>query len=300
MESLLPRIYDYYRFTGCDKMILPDFVLPSRVNQTWSHSGIDSLESCLDKKHFESYPHDITYSYNSRGFRDTEWPNTIEELQSAIWCVGDSFTVGIGSPLAHTWPWILQRATQRRVINVSMDGASNNWIARKTVKLLQEVRPKIVIIHWSYVARRELDDNQLWSRFYNDIRDTTWPECVLQDKNKLPSSILEEIDVQHGGWQPDIFSDELRILQSIKCSVDDDIQNTLDCIKLVDNAKHKTQVVHSFIPHFVDRTHRGIIESQITGPVIPEIRRLDIARDGHHYDIATSQKFVLKILQDLS
>ena len=57
-------------------MILPDFILPSRQNQVWDESGLDSYAACLDKKHFKSYPHKVEYRYNSRGFRDTEWPET--------------------------------------------------------------------------------------------------------------------------------------------------------------------------------------------------------------------------------
>jgi hypothetical protein len=284
-------------------MILPDFVLPSRVNQTWSYSGIDSLELCLNKKHFESYPHDITYRYNSRGFRDAEWPNNIEELQSAIWCVGDSFTVGLGSPLEHTWPWILQQITQRRTINVSMDGASNMWIARKSLDIVNKIKPAHLVIQWSYISRREKNINDIldesWQLFYKSIADPSWPICSIQDIDKLPPQILEEVNRVYGGFKMDIVDDEARRSNLIKCSVDDDIKNTLDCINLV-NQHGSTQLVHSFIPNFVPKTHQGIVESQIAGMVIPEIQRVDLARDGHHYDIATSQRFVQQIVQYLS
>ena len=143
------------------QMILPDFILPSRVNQHWQYSGIDSIEKCLDKNWFNQYPHKITYDYNSRGFRDHEWPDTIEELQQSIWCIGDSFTVGLGSPIEYTWPHILQKKTGFRTINVGMDGASNNWIARKTVDILQQIQPRHVVLHWSYLHRGESTDQTL-------------------------------------------------------------------------------------------------------------------------------------------
>jgi hypothetical protein len=235
-------------------MILPDFVLPSRVNQCWKYNGIDSLESCLDKKHFESYPYDITYRYNSRGFRDTEWPDSIKELQSAIWCVGDSFTVGIGSPLEHTWPWILQKATQRRTINVSMDGASNMWIARKSLDIVNKIKPAHLIIQWSYISRREktidVAREDAWQSFYKNISDPSWPACSIHNIDKLPRKILEEIDQIHGGWNKDNDNDENRRLMAISCTVEDDIRNTLDCIESL-NQVNSTQIVHSFIPNFV-------------------------------------------------
>jgi hypothetical protein len=283
-------------------MILPDFVLPSRINQIWSCSGIDSLELCMDKKHFEAYPHDITYNYNSRGYRDTEWPNDLEELQSAIWCVGDSFTVGLGSPIAHTWPWILQQATQRRIINVSMDGASNMWMARKSLDIVNKIKPAHLIIQWSYISRRENTIDALldkaWQEFYKNVADPGWPACTRLNIDQLPKKILEEIAQVHGKWQPDI-DDEMRRLMTINCTVDDDIKNTLDCIGSLNQAK-STQIIHSFIPNFVPPTHRGVVESQIVGLVISEIQYLDLARDGHHYDIATSREFVQQVTQYLS
>jgi hypothetical protein len=286
-------------------MMLPDFVLPSRANQTWSYSGIDSLELCLNKKHFESYPYDITYNYNSRGYRDSEWPEQLNELQSAIWCVGDSFTVGLGSPVEHTWPWILQQATQRRTINVSMDGASNMWIARKSLDIVDKIKPAQLVIQWSYISRREkiigpLFDNLLdnsWQKFYKNIADPSWPPCTRHTIDQLPTEILEEIK-SHGPWQPNI-TDEMRLIMTLNCTVEDDIKNTLDCIGLLSQVK-STQIVHSFIPKFVPKTHQGIVEPQIAGLIIPEIQQLDLARDGHHYDVLTSSRFVDQVMQLLT
>lgn len=135
--------------------VLPDLCLRRRQNQTWEYSGIDSREHCVNLEHFLQYPWPINYCYNSRGFRDDEWPNTLEDLQQAVWCIGDSFTVGIGVPFEHTWFRILQKHTGLRCINISLDGASNDWIARRGVQILQEIQPRYMILHWSYVERRE-------------------------------------------------------------------------------------------------------------------------------------------------
>jgi hypothetical protein len=119
---------------------------------------LDHINECLDKDHFLSYPHKITYCYNSRGFRDQEWPVSESELKNAIWCVGDSFTVGLGSPLLHTWPSRLAELSNRRTINVSMDGASNEWIARTAQSIVNSICPMHMVIMWSYTHRRELND----------------------------------------------------------------------------------------------------------------------------------------------
>lgn len=281
-------------------MILPDFVLPNRVDQTWSHSGIDSFESCLDKKHFKSYPHDVTYNYNSRGFRDSEWPNSIAELKKSIWCVGDSFTVGLGSPLAHTWPYLLQQDTGARTINVSMDGASNDWMARKCQRILTEIQPECLIIQWSYISRREKDVlAKSWLEFYNVIRDRDWPACSWQHRDQLPQHIQQEIETLHGGWQPPDYSDEDLREWASHATLEQDVENLLQAVDLVHKSNQSTCIVHSFIPGFGLGLPNGYIESKIQGCVVPEIQKLDHARDSHHYDIKTSQAFVQQLTQIL-
>jgi len=282
-------------------MILPNFILITRVNQRCLYSGLDGPEQCLDKKHFASYPHDITYNYNSRGYRDQEWPTTLSELQNAIWCVGDSFTVGLGSPVSHTWPYLLHHHTGLRTMNVSMDGASNDWIARISIDILKQIQPKNMIIQWSYVHRREenlqtaLD--QHWQSFYNSIRDDSWPSCTRQNRHMLPQKIQDKIDSVHGGWNDSYTQDELRRLQEDNCSDEEDIENILHNIyQVVKSNDCNTKIIHTFIPNFVPRAFKGVVESKAQGLIIPEIKMLDLARDGHHYDILTSQSLVDQIL----
>jgi hypothetical protein len=280
-------------------MILPDFVIPSRVDQHWKESGIDSLEFCKNKKHFQNYTHLVHYDYNSRGYRDQEWSESIEQLTQAIWCVGDSFTVGIGCPWAHTWPYILQQHTQTRTINVSMDGASNEWIARKCQRILQEIQPQFLIIQWSYICRREKDITadliNSWHEFYNNIKDADWPTCEWHSRNQLPEAIKDEIQQLHGGWQEPNFPDEdLRVWYS-KCDLQQDAENLLSCVRAVEQATVSTKIIHSFIPGFALNLDADGILSQIQGCVIPQIQILDLARDYHHYDIKTSQAFVQQV-----
>ena len=292
-------------------MILPDFVLPSRVNQRWEYSGIDSIDYCIDKHHFNQYPYPITYNYNSRGFRDQEWPDSIDQLKTAIWCVGDSFTVGIGNPLKHTWPWLLQNQTNLRTINVSMDGASNNWIARKTVEILQKINPQHIVIHWSYTHRREADPttvyNLRWNNFYQDIKDPSWPDCpTMQEVDNLPARIRHEIltwpdPLPWPDSLPTISDEDLRQKYLPDATIDDDLINTTECINRVVQASTGTKIIHSFIPEFCQNTHKiqqHLVQHQVN--FIPEFSRLDLARDSHHYDIKTSQYFVNLIVAKLA
>jgi hypothetical protein len=285
-------------------MILPDFVLPTRSNQYWKYSGIDSPEYCRNKIWFDQYPYTIDYQYNNRGYRDVKWPENINDLKSSIWCVGDSFTVGIGSPVEHNWPNVLKTLTKTNTINVSLDGASNNWIARKTIGILKEIAPKNIIIHWSYISRREATIettlNQLWNNLYRDSKDPSGPACPsVDDFENLPEYIKQEILTVHGGIP--MVTDELRRLDvELYATNECDIKNTLDCIELVNNYNSSTNIIHSFIPEFVPHACSNVIESQASGKIIPELTRLDLARDGHHYDIKTSQYLSQQIIELLN
>lgn len=139
-------------------MLLPELFLASRASRLGYNSGIDSLRDCLNRPHYRAYPHKVSYQYNSRGFRDREWP---DDVQSAIWCLGDSFTTGVGSPIDHTWPQQVELTCKQPTINISLDGASNDWIARQARNIIRTVHPRNMIIMWSFVHRRENPDSNL-------------------------------------------------------------------------------------------------------------------------------------------
>jgi len=251
---------------------------------------MDSEKSCLDRQHFENYAHPVEYSFNSRGFRDQEWPVGIDQLSDCVWCLGDSFTVGIGSPLEHTWPYLLSKKIQQRTINVSMDGASNDWIARKSRCILQEIKPKHMIIMWSYLSRREIQNTGLSDeqrRLQFDIgsletKDTeNFKSCVTSVLAcQGTTNIIMYLVPKFAEFDGDRMWDEIKgpswpqraprclqdvdqlpvsvkkeLMQDFKCW--DALIDYLDLLKII---KHKISVVP----------------------------QLDIARDGHHFDGLTS------------
>jgi hypothetical protein len=295
-------------------MILPDFVLLSRVSLNEKFTGIDSEEHCVNPQWFKQYPHSVTYNYNSRGFRDAEWP---EDLARAVWCVGDSFTVGLGSPHSHAWPSVLQRKIHTRCINVSLDGGSNQWIARKIVSLSQSLQPRCVVVHWSYIHRRESSVSALtktldghWREFYHKIKDPSWPDCFsVAEFDQLPEFIKQEIVEIHAGpaehallnhrLAPGVLDDEnRRIYFDPACDESADVQDTINCIDRVHASGVK--VIHSFIPGFATSPAAAKIMDhldQLQCRYVRPFRRLDIARDGHHYDSATADFFTDQIIQ---
>jgi hypothetical protein len=269
-------------------MILPDFVLPTRVCQTWSYSGIDSLELCVDKKHFKSYPHTITYNYNSRGFRDAEWPDTIEELKQAIWCVGDSFTVGIGSPVEHTWPYQVSKLLNCQIINVSQDGASNMWIAKQALGIRAVFPTTKIVVQWSFLHRRESQaGKQLHHASTLSLSDdiNLWQQCLELLPNVVHSIIPDaapgidrrEVD----GWW---YNSKLSSWPTAMPNKFEDFES--DWIEHL----RKQSVLENFQAHFcmskLIKDHKVIYVSRQPG---------DLARDGFHYDIKTSRWFVKKL-----
>ena len=270
---------------------LPELYLPSRVNHHWHESGLDSLEFCLDREHFLSFPHQVEYHYNSRGFRDAEWP---DDLSGVIWCVGDSFTVGIGSPREHTWSHVLQQRTGRRTINVSLDGASNQWISRMAVAILTQFPQANIVVQWSYMHRREADIitilNERFLNFYKSIKDVSWPDCKdFQDFRNLPDWIQTEITQVHDqNWSRTVIAEDRR-LDYILSTTKEDIINTQLCIQQLYG-----NVVHSAIPNWAEPGVKLNFNNVIL------VTQLDYARDRFHYDILTSNALVDKLIPALA
>jgi hypothetical protein len=272
-------------------MLLPNFVLPELKNAVLDTTGLDSIEFCKDRKHFEKFNLPVSYRYNSRGFRDVEWPS---DPQQSIWCMGDSFTVGLGLTFELTWPQQIRANLDVDTISVAMDGASNQWIARKSCQVLEQIRPKHMVILWSYFHRRELLDPTITDMarrlHYTDpdqliIDCDDFETCVksVTDANKSTSIIHVMIpdchDVVHAGsiWDrirgeswpeqlPASLTDLSEFVQHEITHVHgmyDELEKLCQCNTRLENLKTTTQ----FVDYDV----------------------VDLARDGYHFGPKTSE-----------
>ena len=289
-------------------------ILPNVCNQALKsfyssgEYGMDSYKLCLDKQHFLNYKNEIIYNFNSRGFRDQEWPETLSELSDAIWCVGDSFTVGVGTPLEHTWPYVLSNKCNLRSINIGMDGASNDWICRKTLEILDEVSPKYIVIQWSFIHRGELEDVSLtdydrrvhlkfvngidaYRNFIKNIRivnkhaKRTKIIHTLVPNALLPITSFDDIQstwnnfagIRWPAIAPKTHRDYDSLSEGVKLELkrlsnfNDRILEYIDLSELLDN-------------------NRDIMSS------IVDYQQIDFSRDGFHYDIITTTNLVDKLL----
>lgn len=302
--------------------ILSNFVWWSQKNFQGTQSDIDSLDRCANVEHFKKFPWPVVYNHNSRGYRDAEWPTTVEELQQSIWCFGDSFTVGYGSPREHTWTFLLQQSLQRRCINISLNGASNDWIVRKIKDLLTQIVPDTIVIHWSYTHRRELPDfdlssiaNMYWKEFYKKVQAPGWPKNVnLNDFYTLDPDIQQEITQVHYTPEVDRFNfdtvcegmyDADRLIHYSDEEVQQDTDHMIKCVKETEQLANQCgiKLIHSFVPQFAPDDQVDIITQHMKESgtkFVPMFPRLDLARDGHHYDILTSNALVDQIISALA
>jgi hypothetical protein len=238
--------------------------LTSSAPSTCSFSGMDDYNITLDQPHFIQYPKPISYNFNSRGFRDTEWPD--DNLSQMIWCVGDSFTMGLGQPFNEIWCSVLKTKTQINTINISMNGASNNWIARKINYITSNIAPEYLVVQWSYIHRRESSDTSL-PDFERKLNARDEPEST-QYKNFIECLISVErckktTKIIH------TFIPNWNSLLSRKCKVLFDTEN----------------VWHGICNY-----------NNIEPLLVLDWEQLDYARDKWHYDIQTSNKYVRYIM----
>ena len=154
--------------------------------------GIDTLEQCYDKDHYLSYTKDISYRYNSRGFRDYEWPR---DLSDVVWCVGDSFTVGIGQPFEETWPQLLGKKLGKTCLNIGEDGCANDTMALRIQEICKLHSPKLVVVMWSYFARRRVNgENVHHDRNHFGVdKDMANFSKNFKIVNELPTNIINLI-----------------------------------------------------------------------------------------------------------
>jgi len=275
-------------------------ILPTLANRQFDYTGMDSLDGCLDRELFTHWPHAIDYKYNSRGFRDLEWP---QDLESAVWCLGDSFTVGLGSCFAHTWPQQLSQPDQCRVVNVAMDGASNDWIARTACDAYDLARPRNMVIMWSYLHRREdpnvdLPDVNRRLHFirstmaqdfenFNSCRKLVQTHCT--DSNLIELVIPNfVVNFDNVAWKkirdpswPVLLPGTLKDFQAL-------------CPEIVTELR----TIHGMdIDQLLEFYTIQQQNPQVLAGVI-KVEYFDRARDGHHFDLLTAE-WVAKQVQNL-
>lgn len=287
-------------------MLLPNIIVPRLVNKKFRFYSPDTQSDCQDLKHFKKYPYDISYEFNSRGFRDVEWPN---DLENAIWCLGDSATIGVGAPIAHSWPSQLTRLTGIPTINLGIRAIDNHTISDIAREIITNLQPRNVLILWSFFERRPVGSihtnivdlsKQLIVENELDHYDY-FTKCILN-----LDSISSKTNIVHGlipNSTDYIWNDEC-VLRRIWDDVKDPTwPEKLEHIENIDTVIDKRILEElDTVHHVYDRLKRISewykFKSKFMKNDIGKFDQLDLSRDGRHWDINTS-KLIANKFKDL-
>lgn len=289
-----------------DLMLLPGLRVTKQKFFNSDYYGMDSYKECQDKEHFKNFPYIVNYSHNSRGFRDTEWPNTLEELKNSIWCIGDSFTVGLGSPIEHTWVKLLEKKINKKCINISLSGASNSWISRNACSILSEIQPKFLVVHWSFWHRIENknsnhpDDYEQLHYDLNQIDEDTKTNNFLSCFNSVESfndtSTIIHSFIPFWNYPLKDLNSEWNKLKGSNWPVI--CPRTLNEYMLM-NPEYKLELHNAGFTEENNLNYIQIYEKLNKVNYIPEFEVSDKARDGFHYGYQTADYFSNLLISEL-
>lgn len=149
-----------YQFKKPKKFIfdtLPNLYVSNLANESFLNYGLDTFIDAINRNvlNYDSYPYNINYNFNSRGFRDKEWPFNLAEC---IWVIGDSHTLGTGIPQQFVYTSLLEELTGKTVINCGFYSAFNIWISLAAQSILQDIRPTNLIVNWTHLSKKNRPD----------------------------------------------------------------------------------------------------------------------------------------------
>jgi hypothetical protein len=98
----------------------------------------------------------ISYSFNSQGFRSDEFNNE----NNSIMFVGCSLTFGTGLPIEETYGHKIASALKLSFYNLALGGTSNDTAFRLSYHYISKLKPKILVLASPETTRLELCKNQ--------------------------------------------------------------------------------------------------------------------------------------------
>lgn len=95
--------------------------------------------------------HQVDYCYNQHGYRTHEFS---EVLPGHILVSGCSLTEGVGLPVEHTWPYLLEQELKQKVVNLAVGGSNAEFNNHNVTSwVCNGHRPSMAIIQWPSVYR---------------------------------------------------------------------------------------------------------------------------------------------------
>ena len=231
---------------------------PENCVEQWF--GVDNLADYRKRGGHPLYgENDIDYRYNSRGYRCPEFDT---EAQLRVVSIGCSVTFGVGLPQDAIFHELFAERLRRELgctvvnWNLGTNGQSNDSIARVLQLATSELNPHLVLILFTFFARRE----------YVAANDRRFPigPWGYPPSYQSADSVLREVFTHFAGLSS-TFDDELNFFRNYK-SVGRLLADRLWLFSLVDDPRKLTVVAGH-----LDGAH------QAAG-----LRSLDKARDHLH------------------
>jgi hypothetical protein len=110
----------------------------------------DAIKSKIIQAMGFDKPGCITYTYNSRGFRDREFDNTPSGI-----ALGCSFTEGVGIPSENTWPAQLSNLLKTNIWNLGVGGGSLDTAYNLLEHYLDKLNMQFVVLCVPWMNRFE-------------------------------------------------------------------------------------------------------------------------------------------------
>jgi hypothetical protein len=182
-----------------------------------------------------------------------------------------------------------------------MDGASNDWIARKVLRLLETITPRCIIIQWTYVERAEdtddtkIDENRRLA--YTDLDNKVYLHNFDKNLDAVNTAVTTTKLIHSmipGAYR--IENEEFFNIKWKKLSGDTwptAPRTKLEFDSLPVNIKEELST-YDFYNDYYEYIH--LTDSAIRNNII-QLTQVDLARDGHHYDKATATNFVSDLMK---
>jgi hypothetical protein len=97
-----------------------------------------------------------------------------------IYCIGDSFTYGeeLSNREQDAYPYVLSRMLETTVTNLGKPATGNYRMVKRTMDIVLNHKPKLIVIGWSDPARQEFADDisivDLWAgRNYRNMQNSS-------------------------------------------------------------------------------------------------------------------------------
>ena len=130
--------------------------------------------------------------------------NDIEIKNSNIFCIGDSFTFGVGVDQQDTWPSLLSSKTNTSNTNIGSSGLSADGCFTNTEYVLNNFNPKTIICLLPTRFRKIYNFNFLEYVGYISIRISTknirMPKMMLEEVEKIKKNDLLDDSIAQNLW----------------------------------------------------------------------------------------------------